>query len=236
VWRDVGSIAAGDRWFDAIQKGIRGSHGLVVLVTPASAESEWVTYEYALARGARVPVVAVRVDGARVPKPIRNFQVVEYSSNAKQVAGQIDEGILDQARSAAKQSTSAPTLLAKFQEVNGEIVRFRRGKRAPELGIDLWVEKAPKQTRRVEFEIPDRAFKDREWAVNRRKGKTGVMREFLTDEVKSYGDVEIWARGIGPGAGTWSTNSPHYKALRTHYRAHPTSEEIRRGLNQIWDN
>jgi hypothetical protein len=235
VWRDVQSIEAGARWFGAIEDGIRGSRALVVLITPTSAGSAWVTYEYAFATGARIPVIGVRVGGAKIPRPIRGFQTVQYSSKAQTIAKKIDDGILAQSRSAVRQSAAAPTLVAKFQEVNGEVESIGGG-RAPSLCVDLWVEQAPKQTQRVAFEIPDLGFDDREWTIARRKTKAAAMREFLTDDMNSWGDVEIWARGIGPGAGTWSTNSTLYKALSTYYRKRPVSPEIRRALKQIRRN
>jgi len=236
VWRDARSILAGERWFDAIEQGIRSARGVVVLLSDASASSDWVTYEYAYATGARIPVIAVVLEDARVPKPIRNFQVVEYTSQAEKLAERIDEGLQRQSRAAVKSSGLAVRLVAKFQEVNGEVETAGSG-RLPSLCMELWIEGAPKQTRNVAFEIPDRGFRDREWTVRRTKRKSGAFREFLTDrDMNSYGEAEIWARGIGPGAGTWTVHTTLYKALSAYYRGRNLSAEIRKALKQIRDN
>src|SRR6185369_18090296 len=97
VWRDVRSIKAGERWFDAIERGIRQSRGVVVLITADSSSSEWVNYEYAFAAGARIPIVGVRVAQASIPAPMQTVQMVRYT-NARQASEQIREGLLRQSR------------------------------------------------------------------------------------------------------------------------------------------
>jgi hypothetical protein len=234
VWRDVRSIMAGERFSDSIEQGIRDSRGLVVLITAASASSEWVTYEYAFATGARVPVVAVRVQKATVPSPIQHFQVVEYS-DARSAAERIDQGILKQSRAATRERASAPKLVAKFQEANGEISLASGGK-TPSICIDLWVEQVPAQTRSVAFEILDEGFRDNKWVVRRTDQGAHSPREFLTDDMNSYGDVEIWARGVGSKSVNWSITSSLYEALLRYYRSRPKSAGVRRALKQIREN
>ena len=234
VWRDVRSIKAGTRWSASIEQGIRGSRGVVVLITAMSASSEWVTYEYAFATGAEVPVVAVRVGEVSAPSPIRQFQVVEYTS-ARKAAAAVLEGLSAQSRAAARARASAPKLVAKFQEVNGEIV-FASGGKTPSICMDLWVEQVPSQTKSIAFEILDLGFKDRKWTVRRGKRSANLLREFLTDDMNSYGDIEIWARGIGAGVGNWSVTSRLYEALLRYYRTRPKSAEVRRALKQIREN
>jgi hypothetical protein len=234
VWRDVRNISAGERWHDAIEDGVRKARAVVVLVTETSAKSEWVTYEYALATGAGVPVVAVVADGAEIPAPIQKFQIVRYS-RSRQAAEEIDDGIQNQSRSTGHERALVPKLIAKFQEENGKLCPVSATK-IPPLWIDLWVEHAPRQTHSVAFEIPDYGFRDRKWKVSRAKLGVDSFREFLTDDMNSYGDVEIWARGIGHGPGNWSTKSRLYEALDRYYSGGPASSDIRRGLKQIREN
>jgi hypothetical protein len=234
VWRDIRSISAGARWSQAIEAGIRSSRGVVVLITPASATSEWVTYEYAFATGAKIPVVAVTTRGARVPSPIQQFQIVAYGE-AGSVAKRIDAGLSDQSRAAGQERATSPTLVAKFREVNGEPAVASDGK-TPCLWIDLWLEQVPRQTKSVSFEIPDEGFRDRKWTVRRGRRGTGVHREFLTDDMNSYGDIELWARGIGRGPGNWSASWRLYEALIRYYRSRPIGPGIRTALKQIRKN
>lgn len=234
VWRDARSIAAGERWSEAIEKAIRGARGVVVLLTAASADSDWVTYEYAFATGAGVPVVAVVLRGVKVPSPVQQFQIVQYSG-AQNAARRVDEGIRAQSRDIGQERASAPKLVAKFQEANGRLCPLSGGRR-PAFWIDLWVEHAPRNTRSVSFEILDLGFKDPKWTVRRERRGLDTLRDFLTDDMNSYGDVEIWARGAGPGTGNWSTISMLYEALVRYYRGRQTNAEIRRALKQIRKN
>jgi hypothetical protein len=230
VWRDEQSIEPGQRWALEIEAGLRGSRGVIVLLTSASARSQWLTYEYALAIGARLPVVAVRVRGAKVPSPIQQFQVIDYST-ASSVAREIDEGILLQSRRAGKVRASAPQLLARFQEDNGRLIRASGGK-VPAFWMELWLENTPKQTRSVAFEIADVGFRDGKWVA--RRGRS--VRQFLTDDMSSYGDVEISARGRGKGVGEWFITSRLYEALTHYYGSVVSTAEVRRALKQIRDN
>jgi hypothetical protein len=190
-----------------------------------------VTFEYALAVGARLPVIAVRVKDARIPAPIQRFQVVDYS-DARVVAKRIDEGILEQSRAAGQERASTPTLMAKFQEKNGKIALASRVK-PPDLWMELWMEQVPTQTKHIAFEIMDIGFRDRKWTMRRPKRMGNSVREFVTDDMHSYGDVEICARGTGSGIGNWSATSRLHEALVRYYSGRPTTAEIRHALKQI---
>jgi hypothetical protein len=234
VWRDIRSIDAGARWSEAIEEGILGSRGAVVLIPTSSEISKWVIYEYAFATGAGVPVVAVITRGARIPSPIKQFQIVDYT-DPRSVAKRIDVGLSKQSRILGQKRASSPTLVARFQEVNGEPATASRGK-TPELWIEMWLEHVPKQTRSVAFEIPDIGFRDRKWTVKRAPRGASVDRVFLCDDMKSYGDIELWAHGIGRGQGNWSASWRLYEALMRYYRSRPISAGIRAALKQIRKN
>ena len=45
IWRDQGSIRAGDDWRQSIETGIRDSLAVVVALSSSSADSAYVTYE-----------------------------------------------------------------------------------------------------------------------------------------------------------------------------------------------
>src|SRR5262249_4211413 len=110
VWRDITSIEGGKRWSQAIEEGIRASRGTVVLLTPASSASAWVTYEYAFATGAGVPVVGVAVRGTTIPRPIQQYHIIRYEK-LSQISKAVSEGLRAQSNLLA-QKTSTPNLLA----------------------------------------------------------------------------------------------------------------------------
>src|SRR5262249_48814130 len=115
---------------------------------------------------------------------------------------------------------------------NGVVRRVSNGT-PPELCMDLWVEHAPAKTQSVSFEIPDRAFRPRQWTIKRKNQPRDLRREFLMDDMSSYGDIEIWAYGVLPRGASWSTSSTLYEALIRYYRSHPSSAERRAALSQI---
>lgn len=232
VWRDEHSIDAGTNWSQEIEKGIRRSRGLVVLLSEASVESVWVAYETAFAAGARVPVVSVVVKGTRVPETLDRFEYVRFGVAG--AAKKIDTGIRAQARAAGTEAASSPMLFARFQEADGEIVTASSGK-VPSLCMELWIERAPPRTVRVSFELPDLSVPEaeRRWTVKRPKRAGANVREFLTDDMNSYGDMEIWAAGSLPKGKPWSIRSTVYEALTRYYALNPQTGDIRRALRQI---
>ncbi|MGY3037863.1 hypothetical protein ACVIIV_007033 [Bradyrhizobium sp. USDA 4354] len=236
VWRDKHSINPSAKWFDAIEDGIRDSRGVVVLVTKASRRSEWVTYEYSLARGAGIPVIAILAKGTAIPTPLRSFQAVKHEDLDK-VAEEIKKALADQSRAIGRdRASSAPVLIAKFQEENGEPIRATKGK-TPELCIEMWLEQVPKETKSVAFEIPDDGVRDNEWTAKRASTRpTARERAFLCDDIQLYGDVEVWASGIGKGPGKWSGSWRLYEALMRYYRSRSYSPGIRAALKQIRRN
>jgi hypothetical protein len=230
VLRDI-RVDAGADWAEAIEKGIRRSRAVVVLISTSSATSEWVSYEYAFARGAGVPIVGVIVGGEPIPGPLQRFQNVPYT-NPRKVALQVHAGFSEQSRAIGQNRAIAPTLVAKFREINGEPAIKKSRSKPPELWIEMWFEQVPKQTRNVEFEILDKAYKDPKWRWPR---GADVRRAFLFSEMYSYGDIEIWARGIGSGPGNWSGSWRLYEALTRFYRSRSKSAGIRTALRQIKD-
>lgn len=68
----------GQEWRFAIDEALRGSDAVLVIVTPAAAESVYVTYEWALALGANLPVIPVIFKPAKLHPRLQsmlNFDV-----------------------------------------------------------------------------------------------------------------------------------------------------------------
>jgi hypothetical protein len=158
-----------------------------------------------------------------------------------------EQNTLDAVRSTAKRTrdpqtlaetelqkkTVEPQLLAQFQEENGEIVQiYEKGEKLPSIFMDLWLENAPAKTEIVYFEITDRGVAERVWSQK----KSNAPRAFLTDDINSWGDLEILARGTLSNGGEWKTKSGLYEALFRHYGSGKQRHQIRRALRQIRDN
>jgi hypothetical protein len=61
VWKDESSIEAGREWRASIDEAVDGSGAVIVVLSPSSARSRFVTYEWARALGAGIRVVPVLI-------------------------------------------------------------------------------------------------------------------------------------------------------------------------------
>ncbi|MBI1397481.1 MAG: TIR domain-containing protein [Betaproteobacteria bacterium] len=79
LWRDQGAIRAGDDWRQTIEEGIRDSLAVIVALSTNSAESAYVTYEWAYATGMGKPVVPVKLSECRVHPKLEPTQYIDFS-------------------------------------------------------------------------------------------------------------------------------------------------------------
>jgi HEAT repeat protein len=61
IWRDETGLVGGDEWREKIDRSIRDSSALVLVVTPESKDSFYVTYEWIFALGAGLKVVPIKL-------------------------------------------------------------------------------------------------------------------------------------------------------------------------------
>jgi TIR domain/FHA domain len=59
TWIDSKQLHGGELWKFEIDEAIRNAFALIVIMTPEAKEAEYVTYEWAFAIGAKVPVIPV---------------------------------------------------------------------------------------------------------------------------------------------------------------------------------
>lgn len=92
AWFDAHEILPGERWRDQIEKALRQSRVLIMVLTPESIQRPWTFFELgaALADKKRiVPVLSEEVALADIPTVVRQFQFVREKSPelaAKRVA------------------------------------------------------------------------------------------------------------------------------------------------------
>jgi hypothetical protein len=79
VWRDHGSIRAGDDWRRSIEDGIAGAFAVVVALSTSSAESVYVTYEWAYAIGLEKPVIPVKLSDCKVHPRLEPMHYIDFS-------------------------------------------------------------------------------------------------------------------------------------------------------------
>jgi hypothetical protein len=92
TWFDAHDILPGERWRDQIERALRQSRVLIMVLTPKSVQRPWTFFELgaALADGKRiVPVLSEDVDPADIPALVSQFQFVRErtpEAAAKRVA------------------------------------------------------------------------------------------------------------------------------------------------------
>lgn len=88
VWVDFESIRDGARWLREIQDGIDGCDAVVVVLSRASRQSEWVEKECLYTFGLKKPVFIALIEDVPLPLHLVNIQ---YTDCRLQLAGGIAE-------------------------------------------------------------------------------------------------------------------------------------------------
>ena len=83
VWFDVANIALGERWEDHIQRALRESTTLVVILSPNSIKSPWTFFELGAAVADKkriIPVLTQEMDLDDIPVPLTRLQFLREPS------------------------------------------------------------------------------------------------------------------------------------------------------------
>jgi len=80
VWMD-GEIHAGTEWRKEIDKEIKKSIALIVIMTPAAKESEYVTYEWAFACGAGIRVIPLMFESVKLHPRLEVLQYRDFRND-----------------------------------------------------------------------------------------------------------------------------------------------------------
>ena len=78
VWLDHGDLRGGDEWREAIDHGISSSDALLVILTPDSCASSYVTYEWGFALGMGKKVIPIMREVATVHPRLEAFQHLDF--------------------------------------------------------------------------------------------------------------------------------------------------------------
>jgi len=90
VWWDITDLQGGDDWVNTIPQAISSSQYVIVVLTPASIESEWVRKEYTQALSLRKKIVPIMLTSCSIPFALNtinfvNFTSGEYADNFKRL-------------------------------------------------------------------------------------------------------------------------------------------------------
>ena len=108
VWDPERDLLAGSDWASALMKQLKSADAMVVLLSPDSVESRWVSHEIEYALGAerlRDRLIPVLVRPTRkIPWILRELHMVRLADNPEGVAQEILER-LDRSQNASQTST-----------------------------------------------------------------------------------------------------------------------------------
>ena len=130
IWRDMGSIRAGDDWRQSIEDGIKECFAVVVALSEISAASPYVTYEWAYAVGMSKPVIPLKLSECKVHPRLEPTQHIDFSYPRAlpwdSLIQRLDE-IEVEIEPKPKKPTApvgSPTEAAKLDEVAEEILGY----------------------------------------------------------------------------------------------------------------
>jgi TIR domain len=83
AWVDFIDIKPGESWMASIDDAIRGSFALIIVLTPASSRSDYVTYEWSFALGAEIPVCPLLLQPASFHPRLKSIQWIDWSHDEK---------------------------------------------------------------------------------------------------------------------------------------------------------
>ncbi|MDC0934877.1 TIR domain-containing protein [Pirellulales bacterium] len=104
VWVDGQEVRVGEEWRKAIDEGIAASDVLLVVITPESCKSEYVTYEWAYALGKGIKVIPLLLEKADVHPRLAVLQHLDFTNRKGMPWPRLFQEI-DTAQSAAEPKT-----------------------------------------------------------------------------------------------------------------------------------
>jgi TIR domain len=79
LWRDQGQLRAGSDWRGGIERGISESIAVLVVLSESSAESSYVTFEWAYGLGKGRTVVPLKLESCKVHPRLEPIQYLDFS-------------------------------------------------------------------------------------------------------------------------------------------------------------
>jgi hypothetical protein len=83
TWLDKGRLRPGADWSGEIDKGILSAFALVLVISPDSRTSEYVTYEWSFVLGAGVPIVPVLRRETEIHPQLQRLQYLDFRGSVR---------------------------------------------------------------------------------------------------------------------------------------------------------
>lgn len=105
VWQDISGLRGGQTWASGIDRAVRDSDVLIVVLSPDSSTSEWVRKETLLAMKLRKPIVPILLRETEIPVQFVDLQFVDFRGDRAEATQKLFEAISN--------STDSPTAITK---------------------------------------------------------------------------------------------------------------------------
>jgi len=89
VWMDVSTLRAGQDWADEIDRAVRAYDALILVVSPDSMKSEWVSKETILAMNLKKPIVPVMCRQTDLPVHLVDIQYIDFQDRYNEALPQL---------------------------------------------------------------------------------------------------------------------------------------------------
>jgi hypothetical protein len=80
VWRDLNQLKAGDEWRKSIEYAIADSAAVIVALSANSANSSYVTFEWAYALGKDKPIIPIRIGPCEIHPRLATIQHLAFTN------------------------------------------------------------------------------------------------------------------------------------------------------------
>jgi len=107
VWIDDSSLRAGQEWRNAIDEGISSADVLLVMVTPQSCQSLYVTYEWAFALGRGIKVIPLLLEDCEIHPRLAVVQYLDFRNQRTGPWQKLTKEIIEHSTLSEVKDTSA---------------------------------------------------------------------------------------------------------------------------------
>jgi TIR domain-containing protein len=218
-WQDFRNLRGGDYWQAAIDDALRNAEALVVVLSPYSTASRFVTYEWAFALGAGIRVIPVVRKNSKKTEPHPRLLTIQHIDFNSHRTPWVDLRKALPARPSPTEDTSE--IRAEFNIIGGK-PEMQRGYYV----IRVYIYEPPRSAEQVTYEWHDETLSKRRW-------RTRAKSKSFESSILSNGDILLTATIRTPGKKELIVSSLS-EALQRSYGKRP-SKAIHRALRRIED-
>lgn len=120
---DTEFLSGGVMWMQTIDENIRGAVALILIMSPESSASNYVTYEWAFALGSDIPVIPIMLRNTEVHPRLSGYQYITFGYSYERLAQDIIKALNDEKNKrtdAARQHELASTSETRAQIRQGQ--------------------------------------------------------------------------------------------------------------------